>query len=192
MFFGVPNMQTFINTNICPFVGIFFEHTVFLNKENITHLLKVNNFDIIEIIDYENHSTLYHCKKISHPVNLQIKPLCIPNYYDSFFDTLNYYNAFIKNANDIINLTTKDVYIFSASYNTQFLLALGILPEKIKGILDNSKEKQGKYLYGYNLQIFDPFVITNKNCIVLLKNGYYANEIFIQLKGINENVEIIV
>jgi 2-polyprenyl-3-methyl-5-hydroxy-6-metoxy-1,4-benzoquinol methylase len=191
MFFGVPNMQTFIDTNICPFIGIFFEHTVFLNKENITHLLKVNNFDIVEIIDYENHSTLYHCKKISQPVDLQIKPFCMQNYSDSFFNTLNYYNTFIKNANDIINLTTKDVYIFSASYNTQFLLALGILSKKIKGILDNSKEKQGKYLYGYNLQIFDPSVITNKNCIVLLKNGYYANEILIQLKGINKNVEII-
>jgi len=54
MFFGVPNMQHFTETDACPFLGIFFEHTIFLNKENISYLLNNNNFEIIEIIDFEN------------------------------------------------------------------------------------------------------------------------------------------
>lgn len=63
MFFGVPNMNYFTESSICPFLGIFFEHTCFLNKENINILLNNNNFEIIECIDYENHSILYYCKK---------------------------------------------------------------------------------------------------------------------------------
>jgi 2-polyprenyl-3-methyl-5-hydroxy-6-metoxy-1,4-benzoquinol methylase len=191
MFFGVPNMQTFVDTTICPFLGVFFEHTIFLNKENITHLLKRNNFEIVNIIDYESHSTLYHCKKIYPSCPIPVEPFSITNYYDSFFDTLDYYKTFIKMCNDVIESTTKDVYIFAASYNSQLLLAMGLYSNKIKGILDNSKDKQDKYLYGYNLQIFNPSIISNNNCIVILKNGYYANEVFIQLKDINKNVEII-
>jgi len=191
MFFGVPNMQTFVDSNICPFLGVFFEHTVFLNKENITYLLKTNNFDIINIIDYENHSTLYHCKKSSLPILIPVKEFCVQNYFDSFFNTLDYYKTFIKECNDVIDSTTKDVYIFSASYNTQILLAMGAFSKKIKGILDNSKDKEGKYLYGYNLQVFHPSIIINKKCVVILKNGYYVNKVFIQLKNLNKEVEII-
>jgi hypothetical protein len=44
MFFGVPNMQHFTETNICPFLGLFFEHTIFLNKENISYLLHLFTF----------------------------------------------------------------------------------------------------------------------------------------------------
>jgi predicted SAM-dependent methyltransferase len=191
MFFGVPNMQTFVDTPICPFVGVFFEHTIFLNKENITYLLKRNNFEIIKIIDYVSHSTLYHCKKIYPSSQIPIETFSITNYYDSFFDTLEYYKTFIQMCNDVIESTTKDVYIFAASYNTQLLLTIGLSSKKIKGILDNSKDKQGKYLYGYDLQIFNPSIISNDNCIVILKNGYYSNEVFSQLKDINKNVEII-
>ena len=191
MFFGVPNMQSFIDTNICPFVGVFFEHTIFLNKENITHVLKRNNFDIVNTIDYENHSMLYHCKKIPIQSSIPANPFTIKNYYDSFFSTLDYYKTFIKTCNDTIELTNKDVYIFSASYNTQILLTMGLFSEKIKGILDNSKDKQGKYLYGYNLQIFNPSITANNNCIIILKNGYYVNEVCIQLKNINQHLEII-
>jgi SAM-dependent methyltransferase len=39
MFFGVPNMEFIAKNELCPFLGIFFEHTIFLNKINITYLL---------------------------------------------------------------------------------------------------------------------------------------------------------
>ena len=64
--------------------------------------------------------------------------------------------------------------------------------ENIKGILDNCKEKQNKFLYGFNLKIYDTNIITNKNCIIILKNGYYVNEILKQIKSLNVNTEIII
>lgn len=77
-------MEYFTTTDICPFLGIFFEHTCFLNKDNVCMLLHNNNFEVIECIDYVNHSTLYHCRKKSI-VNTIIYHT-ITNYYDSFLN----------------------------------------------------------------------------------------------------------
>ena len=190
MFFGVPNMEYFIKTNTCPFLGLFFEHTIFLNKENISYLLNKNNFEIIDIIDYENHSILFHCKKRSFLQKIN-NSFFIPKYNDSFFMTLKYYETFIKKCNDSIRKTNKNVYIFSASYITQIILAIGLNAGKLNGILDNCKEKEGKYLFGYNLKIFNPSILSNEDSIVILKNGYYANEVLLQIKDINSHTEII-
>ena len=194
MIFGVPNMSYFAESNITPFLGVFFEHTIFLNKENISYMLNNNNFEIVEIIDYENHSTIYHCKK-SKKINSTLNSISVKfkNFYNSFMESNYIFTEFVKKCNNIIsNNSDKDVYIFGASYNTQYLLALGIDSNNIKGILDNSKEKQNKYFYGYDLIIQNPEIITNNDCIVILKNGYYANEIKEQLLSINKNINIIV
>lgn len=216
MVFGVPNMEHMAETGICPFLGVFFEHTIFLNKDNITYLLNRHGFEIIKIIDYEKHSTLYHCRKIktfikvhdvttindcvimssestveesvNNSIDYQFK---LKNYYEIYNNTLNEYKLFVNICNDIIINTNTQVYLFGASYNSQFLSCLGLNINKITGILDNCKEKQGKYLYGYNLKIFDPTILINNNCIVILKNGYYASEIKKQIMYINKNTRII-
>ncbi len=187
MFFGVPNMEHISKNEIAPFLGIFFEHTIFLNKENISWLLEANGFQIINIIDYLSHSILFHVKKTNVQIN---NNLLIHNYNNLFFSTLNNYNNFINNCNEIICNTELPIYIFGASYNTQLILSLG-LNQKIDGILDNCEEKQNKYLYGYDLQIFNPNIIKNKDCIIILKNGFYCDEIKNQLLNINNNIIIL-
>jgi len=192
MIFGVPNMNYFTENYITPFLGLFFEHNIFLNKNNINYLLKKNNFEIVEIIDYENHSTIYYCKKIEQIEQIE-RIHQIENHYDSFMDSLIFYQNFINKCNNIIKDTNKNVYIFGASYNTQFLLSLGIHSNKIKGILDNSTEKQNKFLYGYNIPIYSPKILKNDNeCIIILKNGFYTNEIIEQILSISKNIEIII
>jgi len=188
MFFGVPNMEYIGLKEISPFLGIFFEHTIFLNKENIIWLLEYNGFNIINVIDYENHSILFHVKKSNKKKENDIS---IYNYNDLFFSTLDNYYNFINRCNNIIENTNLNIYVFGASYNTQFLFTLGLKQEKISGILDNSKEKESKYLYGYNLIIYNPKIIIDNECIIILKNGYYCNEIKEQLLQINKDIVII-
>jgi 2-polyprenyl-3-methyl-5-hydroxy-6-metoxy-1,4-benzoquinol methylase len=189
MIFGVPNMQYMVDKIL--FLGIFFEHTIFLNVDNITHLLKKNGFEIIKIIEYENHSTIYHTKK-NNANTLELKnDFEITNYRDHFFRIITEYKSFIEKCNALINCNiNKDIYIFGASYNTQTLLFFG-LNNNIKGVLDNCKEKQNKYFYGTKLKIYSPEILSNNdNAIVILKNGYYTNEIFIQIQKINPNITI--
>lgn len=190
MIFGIPNMEYFTEAIATPFLGIFFEHTVFLNKQNVSYLLNNNNFEILEIIDYEKHSTIYHCRK-KNKSNIIVNTK-ITDYYNNFMYSIDVYNTFVNKCNNIIKNTNKDVFIFGASYNTQCLLALGIDNTKIKGILDNCKEKQNKYLYGYKIIVYGPEVLfDNTDCIVILKNGYYIDEIKEQLLSINKNMTII-
>jgi hypothetical protein len=183
MIFGVPDMQYMVDKTL--FLGVFFEHTIFLNKENITYLLNNNGFEIIEIIDFENHSTIYHTKK-TKPLLNQIQ---IQDYSDIFFGLMDEYKLFIERCNQMIENKNKEVYIFGASYNTQTLLFFG-LNQEIKGILDNCKEKWGTYFYGTSLKILSPEVL-NDDSVVILKNGYYSNEIYLQIKEINPNIVII-
>jgi SAM-dependent methyltransferase len=187
MFFGIPNIEYIADKELSPFLGIFFEHTFFLNKSNIKYLLEINGFEIIEIIDYQKHSILYHVKKS----NIQKQDLVIKDYYHSFFNTLNNYKIFINKCNEAILCSDKPVYLFGASYNTQFLLALGLNRNRISGIIDNCKEKEYKYLYGFDLQIFSTQIIKNQECIIILKNGYYVNEITEQILSINKNTFLL-
>ena len=188
MVFGVPNMEYITEQELCPYLGIFFEHTIFLNKENISYLLVTNGFEIVKIIDYENHSTIYHCKKNSLVVVQPITFELSKKYECTFLSTIEKYKIFISKCN---SLTDTNLYIFGASYNTQYLLALGLDCKKIIGILDNCKEKQGKYLYGYDIRICEPSAIKEVTSTVILKNGYYVDEIVKQIIFINPYTNIL-
>ena len=188
MVFGVPNMEHL--TKVSLFLGIFFEHTIFLNKTNITYLLNKNGFEILQIIDYEKHSTIYHVRKSKIVLNV---PECkVYDYLEQFF-TMNSDNTkFVNICNSTIdNNPTKPVYIFGASYNTQYLLSIGIDETRLTGVLDNCKEKQNKYLYGSLLKIYSPEIVRDTDSIVILKNGYYTKEIAVQLKSINPNILLV-
>jgi predicted SAM-dependent methyltransferase len=177
MIFSVPNIEyLLINSLFC----LSFEHTIFFNKENITYLLNKNGFEIIEILDYENHSTIYHTRKINKNFENSLK---ITNYYDKFISLFKYYDDFADKCNYIINSNknkNKNIFIFGASYTSQILLSK-INKSGLKGILDNCKEKQNNFLYGSELPIYTPDIL-KKDDIVILKNGYYSNEIFKQLQ----------
>lgn len=197
MLFGVPNMSNFIDSKNCPFLGVFFEHTIFLNVENITFLLEKNGFEVIEIIYYEKHSVIYHCKKqkkIQENDNVNFtesNAFKIINYLEEFNESYTNYNQYIQSTNMVLAETNKKVYIFGAGYNSQILLAIGVDVTYITGILDNCMDKQGKYLYGFKLMIFSPQVLAKEDCIVVLKNGYYCEEIKRQIININPNTLII-
>jgi hypothetical protein len=186
MFFGIPNMEYILKENLACCAGVFFEHTIFMNKTNVVNMLNNNGFFIIEIVDYENHSTLYHVKKHNVPVIKNIS--IITNYKDVFLNSVNEAKIFIDSCNRYLKY---EIYIFGASYYTQFLLSLGLCNYNIVGILDNCKEKQNKYFYGYDLKIFDPEVVVNKKCVVIVRNGYYSKEIIEQLLVINPLLIIV-
>ena len=220
MFFGIPNMEHIAQEGLAPCLGIFFEHTIFLSKENVEYLLKRNGFEVLSIYDYENHSILFHVKKVMPDFRIEdaqsnrsnpfisatmpafggtakggilnenwcnIDVVSITDYTQVFLTSIDKWKGMIRSVDDSII----DLYIFGASYNSQYLLALGLAEKKITGILDNCKEKQGKYLYGYPLKIFSPSVICGKVCGVIVKNGYYSNEILTQLRELNPDVIII-
>jgi len=191
MVFGIPNMEYIAQSELAPFLGVFFEHTVFLNKQNIRYLLESHGFEIVEITDYENHSIIYHTRKTGLPINSN-NILPITDYKLQFETTLDKYKEYIYQIHNLLQTQqSKPVYVFGASYNTQLLLSLGLNKENITGILDNCIEKQGKYLSGFEIQIFSPDILRNNDSIVILKNGYYSDEIRKQILNISPTTIII-
>lgn len=189
MIFGVPDMEYIANNELAPFLGLFFEHTIFLNKENITYMLNNNGFEIIKILDYKNHSNIYHVKK---NININKTNLVMYDYKIKLFDTLQKYRSSITFYNNIIIQNKNiDIYIFGASYNTQFLLAMGLEWKKLKGILDNSIDKNNKIFYGFDLKIYHPVVLKNKNITLIIPNSSYKKEITKQILTVNNNINII-
>ena len=166
-----------------------------MNKENVIYLLKKHGFEIVEIIDYLNHSTIYHVKKTKQ-LNTLLNIACsddlhITDYFQKFMTGINKYKLFIDDCNLIICNTNKPVYIFAASYNTQILLSMGIEIKYLKGILDNAKDKENTYLYGFELLVYSPDVIINNDSIVILKNSFYGDEIKEQLLTLNPRTQIL-
>lgn len=73
-----------------------------------------------------------------------------------------------------------------------FLLFNGLNYELLDNILDNSLDKQNKYFYGTKLKILNPTILENlENPIIILNNGYYSNEICLQLYEINNSIIFI-
>jgi len=86
-----------------------------------------------------------------------------------------------------------DIYLFGAHIFSQYLFSFGLSKDKIKAILDNSPLKIGKRLYGTNLMVKTPKILSSSiKPLVILKAGIYNDEIKKDiLEKINPNTTFI-
>jgi len=189
-FFIVPNLQeTFKNkyTN-----AINFEHNFFITEPYIDIILHNNNFDIIKKEYYLDHSIIYITKYIEREKQKQNFPNMYNEYYSMALSYYNYHIDLIAVINNKISVFDGDIYLYGAHIFSQFLISFGLDTSKIKGILDNSEEKKSKKLYGTELIVYSPNIISNTtNVCVILKAASYQREITEQLLNVNENIVII-
>jgi hypothetical protein len=110
-----------------------------------------------------------------------------------FNDYINYYKELISQINQKIEETNSKIFLFGGHIFSQYLIAFGLNTFKIVNILDNSPLKQEKRLYGTDLIVKSPKVLSNyNNPIVILKAGLYNNEIMEDiLTNINPNTKFI-
>lgn len=197
MIFAIPNMEHISQEKLAPFNGVFFEHTIYYNEENVSYLLKIAGFKNIQVYRFETHSLLFYCEKNEFVDNIIIEPpppKLSKNEIITFNKGIDYYETFSNNCIDFYkNNKNIPIYIFGCSYNSLFLwYLLKNKNIKIHGFFDNNIEKQGKYLFGTNLMIYSPSIInTFENICILLKNGYYSNEIREQLYTIKSDIFIL-
>ena len=79
--------------------------------------------------------------------------------------------------------------MFGGHIFSQFLISFGLNEKKILFILYNSKIKQNKRLYGFNIYVKNPTIIKKfEKPFVIVKAGSYTKEISLQLKKINKEV----
>jgi len=187
--FIVPNLQVTFEKKYTNSQN--FEHNFFIAESYIDVILHNNNFEIMEKEYYLDHSIIYITKYNENPVIE--KPF--PNLYSKnkqlVLNFTQYHDKIVADFNSKIEKYDGEIYLFGGHIFSQFLIMFGLKTDKIKCILDNSKEKNKCRLYGTRLTIEFPEIIKdNKNCAVILKTASYQDEIKKQLYELNKDVNI--
>ena len=180
-----PNMDYITKNNLMPPLCLNFEHTYFLGQKGLLNFLWSNGFEPEVVETYKNHS-IFVCAVKTFGVEL-VKPQR-KVYASRLKRMLNNIKADVLRVNKRI----KKAYLYGAHFSSQYLFQLGLDPQKITAILDNSKSKQGAYLYGVGLPVLDPFCIAKeKTPTVICRMGIYTEEIVKNLREINPGVRIL-
>ena len=187
--FIVPNLkETFSNkyTN-----ALDFEHNFFIIEDYIDIILHNNNFEILEKKFYLDHSIIYMTKKIEKKIIIKE----FPNLYEInkqiAIDFYNYHQDTIIKLNKIIDNFEGELYLFGGTGFSIYLIKFGLKIDRIINILDNDPEKENKKVYGTNLIVKNPRIITDKKRVgVIVKAASYQEEIESQLIQLNNKVLI--
>ena len=189
LIFAYPQLDVWLRKKYT--TALNFEHNMLLTDYFVDYLLAVHGFRIIDKHFYQEHSVYYTAEKVGE-LNTPYFPESKYNEYkDLFVEFINYHTTMVDQLNKQINLFEGDVYLFGGHIFSQYLIEFGLCGDKIVYILDNSKLKQGKRLYGSRLMVANPEILrTAEKAAVILKVGPYRDEILKQLKEINRTVEI--
>lgn len=191
LIFSIPNMNEMLKRKYTNFLN--FEHTYFLSEEFVTYFLTNNNFEIVEKKYFkEDHSIFFRAKKNSKIKKTPLGQEALKN-KSLFFEYIKHHLELVKQLNETINKLNSEVYLFGAHVFSQYLISFGLEESKISFILDNDPVKQGKRLYGTNLKVKSPKVLSKeKRPIVILRAGVYNDEIKKDiLENINSKCEFI-
>ena len=172
MIIAVPNIQEMLKKNMTNAYN--FEHTYFINLNILKTIFLLSNFKIEKIHKYYEYIFFLNIKKKINPKKYKT---------NLNFSKTNYYvSNFIKNIKSIttsINTKLKKYkinkkYIFGSHIFTIFLLKMGLKENYFEYVLDNSKMKNNKRLYGTKLITKFPRILKSQKVppIIILKTGY--------------------
>ena len=188
---SIPNMKAIVDNHRLPVLALNFEHVYYLDELVARVMLSRAGFRVVSSYAYKSHSIFFECTpaeatEVSIPLDIsrRIRSTFINNFHFSRHNGIE--------INKKIKETNKKVYMFGCHIPTQFLLNTQINESDCFAILDNATSKQGKKLYGTNLNTLPPATIADQEAAVVTSHtGMYAQEINKQLLSINPNVEII-
>jgi len=174
--------------------SIMFEHPQLLTPNSIEYMMHCHGFSLLrKDIFADSHSIFYAF--IFDQGSKTISQLPPPNEYE---ENKNLFNTWLTANKDFVARTNKciathsnqeAIYVFGAHIFTQYLVSFGLNITKVKYILDNAPDKQGKRLYGLNQLVCSPEILrSDENPAVVLRVGAYADEIKEAIRGINPNV----
>ena len=177
LIFSVPNMQVWLDRKYTNCIN--FEHTLFLTEPYIEYLLAKFGFEIHEKEYFkDDHSIFYATERCNRIYSKIISPDLYQTNKNLYKKYSDYYKYLIIELNTKISNIDQPIYLFGAHIFSQYLLAFGLNSTNIYCLLDNDKNKHGKRLYGTNLNVASPKILTNVDKPhVILKAGMYNDEI---------------
>lgn len=175
--FSLPNMRVMLERKYTNCIN--FEHTMLLTEPYVEYLLAKHGFRLSSKEYFmEDHSIFYSA--IRDP---EVTPIPLPSdLYEKnkmlYMEYVDYHKTLIADLNQKMLEGMYPVYLFGAHVFAQYLLQMGLNTDKIVCLLDNDLFKQGKRLYGTNLHVASPKILSGiGNPVVILKAGVYNSEI---------------
>ena len=183
LIFSVPNIQHGIEQKYTNAMG--FEHTYFCTHEYITYWLNNNGFRLLETYDFLNHSRFYATEKTEN-----LPAIECPNLYEKnkklFMEFISFHRKNIQELNQKLESSVVPTFLFGGHIFSQFLVAMGLNTNRIDFVLDNNKDKNNHRLYGSNLIVKSPEILSSYvNPQIILQAGPYTDEIKDGLININ-------
>jgi hypothetical protein len=158
----------------------------------LINLLNLFGFKVDTVVDYKTHSMFFKCTKVSNEIKFNNTgyKFSATDVSDKLFKSYNNSKNIVKAFNENTN---KNKFIFGCHISTQSILSMGIDTKDVVNFLDNSIDKQNKFLYGYDIVVQSPDIIANidEPVVMISHMSVYKSEIEKQLKKINKNVIII-
>jgi len=188
--FSMPNLMEMFKKGYTN--SLTLEHTVVIEEDVLEHVFNKFKFKLEAKKYFKGAHSIFYCFK---RVECRVKNTSPSK---RFLKNKHIVNTFIDTNTKICESLNKkiidknSVYIFGAHVFTQFLINFGLDPQKINYILDNDADKINKRLYGTNLYVQSPDVISSiQKPTVILYAGNYTQEIKQQLIKINSNTTIL-
>ena len=175
--FSIPNMEEMLRRKYTNCIN--FEHTVLLTEPFVEYLLSNNGFEIVQKQKFQDdHSLFFHAIRNSKVNARDLEGGLYKEYHDLYTEYIDYHKELVSSLNNRIESLETPTYLFGAHVFTQYLIAFGLDTTRIVGILDNDPSKQGRRLYGTDLNVYSPSVLKEAgNVNVVLKAGVYCDEI---------------
>jgi hypothetical protein len=172
-----PDFDNSIDNNTM--MNLNAEHTFLIEHQFLFSFFHKYGFKLNKRFDFENHSIFLEFER-EETENIKVMKnnhlrLNIQKYIDKMFIATNKMNDFISNNSNY------NYYIWPSSVHSTIYFTFGLDYTKFTGILDNSPNKIGKYIYGYNLlcSSFDDMIKNNEEnvCIFIGGAGNYIKEL---------------
>jgi len=188
-----PDFDYSIKNNI--YINLNSEHTFLIKHQFLFSLFEKYGFSLTRRYDYSNFSLFLEFKKMRYDVpneiiikeslfNYNLKE-DVTIYFDNIFRIVQKIN------NYVINNPKKSFYIWPTSIHSIPLFTMGINYEKFTGVLDNSPNKVGKFIYGYNLPCSSLNTLLENGssnvCVFISGAGNYIKELDLK----NTKIEVI-
>jgi hypothetical protein len=185
MIFSIPDMDGLLRSGVLATLN--FEHSFHLSNWSTGHLLETSGFKIIATENFASHSLFFACELHVLPSSEAIDQ-GDENSVPLVKNTVANYMADIEVIARKVSVFDGPSYLFGAHVFSQYLLNLGLHEELFDGILDNSKKKCGKRLYGTSLYVFHPRILQGMGqTMIVLRSGVYNAEIREGIRSIAGN-----
>lgn len=191
IFISVPNMVSILSKGQMPPGGMHFEHTMFLDNKILNYLFESSGFASRDVQRFREHS-IFLCAEYIREGDRKIERPSFKSRSTDINQILDEVSADVERVSRAVREHDGPCYMYGAHFPAQLYFSLGLDKKRFSGVLDNSKSKVGRFLYGVNLEVYSPEILrAKKKPLVVCKMGPYTYEIKKQLGDICPGVVVI-